>query len=82
MENLKELGKSESNIQIHHSFTHQINHDVEGIKHQSLKPEQKHERVPAFTVFPYRRNGKNQRQNYSCHDRKSPSRPAGLKLMN
>jgi len=33
MENLKEQGKSESNIQIHPSFTHQIDHDEEGIKH-------------------------------------------------
>jgi len=31
--NLKEQGKSESNIQIHPSFTHQIDHGEEGIKH-------------------------------------------------
>jgi len=33
MENLKEQGKGESNIQIHPSFTHQIDHGEEGIKH-------------------------------------------------
>jgi hypothetical protein len=33
MGNLKEQRKSESNIQIHPSFTHRVDHGEEGIKH-------------------------------------------------
>jgi len=41
MENLKYQGKRESNIQIHPSFTYQIDHGKERDRASPLKPEQK-----------------------------------------
>jgi hypothetical protein len=42
MENLKDQGKSGSNIQIHPSFTYQIGHGEEGIEHlRKAKPKRK-----------------------------------------